>query len=56
VREILLVARSRRLVTSCGCEDGCPGCIGLELGVGAPRTRPRRTLVLSVLDALGLDA
>jgi DEAD/DEAH box helicase domain-containing protein len=51
-----LVARAGRLVNSCGCEDGCPGCIGLELGVGVPRTRPRRALVLSVLAAIGLGA
>jgi DEAD/DEAH box helicase domain-containing protein len=49
-----LVARARRLVEGCGCEDGCPGCIGLELGLGLPRQKPRRRLVLSVLGAIGL--
>ena len=49
-----LVARARRLVEGCGCEDGCPGCIGLELGVGIPRQKSRRQLVLTTLGCLGL--
>ena len=55
-REALL-ARARRLVEGCGCEDGCPACIGLEVGdTGPSRSRRRRDLALALLSALGVAA
>lgn len=49
-----LLQRARRLVSACGCDDGCPGCIGLEGGVGLRRSVKRRALVLEVLSAIGV--
>lgn len=48
-----LLARARRLIEGCTCEDGCPGCIGAMAGAG--RSQGRRALVLAVLSALGVE-
>jgi DEAD/DEAH box helicase domain-containing protein len=50
-REQLLL-RARRLVESCGCDDGCPACIGLDVGISAPRAHGRKRLALLVLERL----
>ncbi len=59
-REVLL-RRARSLVEACGCDDGCPACIGPVLAVGAdgkPAARDttfrRRPLLLRMLDAAGI--
>jgi DEAD/DEAH box helicase domain-containing protein len=49
---IELLGRAKRLVDGCPCDDGCPACIGLDVGVGAPRKHGRKRLVLQVLDKL----
>ncbi|MFT3837750.1 MAG: DEAD/DEAH box helicase [Myxococcaceae bacterium] len=49
-----LLHRTRRLIDGCGCDDGCPACIGIEVGVAAGRLRPRRQLVRALLAALGV--
>jgi DEAD/DEAH box helicase domain-containing protein len=48
-----LLGRARKLVEQCGCDDGCPGCIGLDVGVGAPRKHGRKRLALRVLELIG---
>ncbi len=49
-----LLQRTRRLVDGCGCDDGCPACIGIGVGTTvAGRLRPRRQLVRALLTALG---
>jgi DEAD/DEAH box helicase domain-containing protein len=64
VRETLL-AKSRTLISGCGCQFGCPGCIGPEAGdVAGPQASPqrlpgggridRRALVLDILNQLGV--
>jgi DEAD/DEAH box helicase domain-containing protein len=47
-----LLGRAKRLVEGCGCDDGCPGCIGLDIGVGAPRKHGRKRLALQLLERL----
>ncbi|MFY0565080.1 DEAD/DEAH box helicase [Archangium lansingense] len=55
-----LLRRARRLLESCGCEDGCPACIGPAAGAmpgSAPvDTHPRKRLGLEILSALGVVA
>ncbi len=55
-----LLRRARRLLESCGCEDGCPACIGPAAGAmpgSAPvDTHPRKRLGLDILSALGVVA
>lgn len=50
-REALL-ARTRRLLDHCGCDGGCPACIGPTVGAEAG-VRPR-SLVVGILDRLGI--
>jgi DEAD/DEAH box helicase domain-containing protein len=47
-----LLARVRRLIDGCGCDDGCPACIGLDVGVGVPRKHGRKRLARQVLERL----
>jgi DEAD/DEAH box helicase domain-containing protein len=55
-RDVLL-GRARRLIEGCGCEDGCPGCIGLAVGdTAVSLSRRRRELVLALLTRLGVAA
>jgi DEAD/DEAH box helicase domain-containing protein len=51
-----LLRRARRLIERCGCDDGCPACIGLAIGpAGAlPSTTKRRQVALDLLAALGV--
>jgi DEAD/DEAH box helicase domain-containing protein len=55
-----LLRRARRLLESCGCEDGCPACIGPAAGAmpgSAPLLdHPRKRLGLEILSALGVVA
>ncbi|WP_233166498.1 DEAD/DEAH box helicase [Archangium sp. Cb G35] len=55
-----LLRRARRLLESCGCEDGCPACIGPAAGAmpgSAPvDAHPRKRLGLEILSALGVVA
>jgi DEAD/DEAH box helicase domain-containing protein len=51
-----LMGRARQLVEACPCDDGCPGCIGLDVGVGAPRKHGRKRLSLTVLEKLSAGA
>jgi len=59
-----LLHRARRMVEGCGCEDGCPACIGPVMGVGGPgtpappvqHTEHRKRLGLALLSALGVSA
>ncbi len=58
-RETLL-RRTRRLVEACGCEDGCPACIGPDAGIVQPETLEltvrRRRILLDLLDAVGVSS
>jgi DEAD/DEAH box helicase domain-containing protein len=54
-----LVRRARRLALGCGCPDGCPACIGPELGASsAPAAESarvsRRSVIAELLDVLGI--
>jgi DEAD/DEAH box helicase domain-containing protein len=53
-----LVRRARRLALGCGCAEGCPACIGPELGAqpsGGERARvSRRQVIGELLDVLGI--
>ncbi|MBL8949878.1 MAG: DEAD/DEAH box helicase [Myxococcaceae bacterium] len=50
-REALL-ARAKTLIEACVCDDGCPACIGLDVGLSAPRAHGRKRLALRVLERL----
>jgi DEAD/DEAH box helicase domain-containing protein len=41
----LLLGKTRELIGSCGCEDGCPSCIG-PAGDLAPRAKEAALLIL----------
>jgi DEAD/DEAH box helicase domain-containing protein len=61
VEKETLLRRTRRLVESCACEHGCPGCIGPEAGIGVVPVVPsapskRKALALAVLEAIGITA
>jgi DEAD/DEAH box helicase domain-containing protein len=47
-----LLARARRLIDACPCSDGCPACIGLDVGIGAPRKHGRKRLASVALERL----
>jgi DEAD/DEAH box helicase domain-containing protein len=49
-----LLARARRLIEGCACEQGCPACIGVMPGSPTDAPHGRRELVLAVLTALGV--
>jgi DEAD/DEAH box helicase domain-containing protein len=44
-----LLRGTRALLESCGCEKGCPSCVG-------PATGNRKALSLAILDAIGIHA
>ncbi|MBI3183982.1 MAG: DEAD/DEAH box helicase [Myxococcales bacterium] len=45
-----LLRRGRRLIESCACPSGCPGCIGPPAGIASPRWK---ALARSLIAALG---
>jgi DEAD/DEAH box helicase domain-containing protein len=45
----LLIQKTRELISSCGCEQGCPSCVG-PAGDLAPRAKEA---ALAILDCLG---
>jgi len=47
-----LLVRARRLIEGCVCDDGCPACIGLDIGLSAPRAHGRKRLSLRVLERI----
>ena len=47
-----LVRRARALVEGCGCDDGCPACIGPSAGVALDEKR--RPLLIALLEASGI--
>ena len=50
-----LLRRARASLEGCGCEGGCPGCIGPTAGhVGEAALPSRKALVVSLLDFVGL--
>jgi DEAD/DEAH box helicase domain-containing protein len=51
-----LLRRARRLIESCGCEEGCPGCIGPDPSGDDELEAARKRLVLDLLDAVGVSA
>ena len=57
-RETLL-RRARRLIEGCSCDDGCPACIGPDVGVAPVDAGPpvrRRNVALALLASLGFGA
>ncbi len=57
-RETLLL-RTRALVEGCGCRDGCPACLGPDVGLAASTSAladlpKRRALALAIFDSIGL--
>ena len=46
----LLLAKTRELIAACGCEDGCPSCIG-PAGDLAPRAKEAALVILERLGA-----
>lgn len=59
-REAVL-RRTRLLIERCGCEDGCPACVGAAIGAvptGAPSHEPApgelKRLALTLFDAIGV--
>jgi len=51
-----LLRRARRLIESCGCDEGCPGCIGPDASGAEEPEAARKRLVLGLLDAVGVSA
>ncbi len=51
-----LLRRARRLIESCGCDEGCPGCIGPDASGADEPEAARKRLVLDLLDAVGVSA
>jgi DEAD/DEAH box helicase domain-containing protein len=51
-----LLRRARRLIESCECDEGCPGCIGPDASSEAEPEAARKKLVLGLLDAIGVSA
>jgi DEAD/DEAH box helicase domain-containing protein len=51
-----LLRRARHLIESCGCEEGCPGCIGPDASGDDEPEAARKQLVLGLLDAVGIRA
>lgn len=65
-REALL-RRTRTLIERCGCDGGCPACVGAPIGApleapvptGSQRSNPRvatKRLALDVLEAIGISS
>src|SRR5690606_38879466 len=54
-----LLRRALALVSACGCEDGCPACIGPAMIAPSQALAPlpieRRALVRSILEDLGVE-
>lgn len=51
-----LLRRARHLIESCGCDEGCPGCIGPDASSADEPEAARKRLVLGLLDAVGVSA
>ncbi len=51
-----LLRRARHLIETCGCDEGCPGCIGPHTSNGDEPEAARKKLVLDLLDAVGVSA
>ncbi|MDH3622296.1 MAG: DEAD/DEAH box helicase [Myxococcales bacterium] len=51
-----LLRRARRLIESCDCDEGCPGCIGPDASGDDEPEAARKQLVLGLLDAVGICA
>ncbi len=55
-----LLRRTRTLIDGCGCQSGCPACIGPDVGVPTGETGVRRhgrsTVARQIFDHLGVPA
>ncbi|MEZ4247440.1 MAG: DEAD/DEAH box helicase [Polyangiales bacterium] len=62
-----LLRRARTSIAGCGCESGCPACIGPDAGTEMPRELPserrterdqprRKALAIALLDHLGVGS
>ena len=49
-----LVRRAKALVEGCGCDDGCPACIGPA--VGSPIDERRRPLLTQLIETAGISS
>ena len=53
-----MLRRARALIEGCGCESGCPGCIGPAAGGMDPiqgTPKGRKGVVMAVLTRLGVE-
>ena len=50
-----LVAATRRLIAECGCESGCPGCVG-PVGNTGPLAKAAALRILELLTTAQVEA